>query len=345
MSDVTARLVADVQITAHASPRWRGAKSEQERIARNQELSLRRGDAVKRLLTERLREALRGTNIKFEYDVGYVDESAIPDQTVVVGSQGRGQSESIVAARGDKSNNDPNFRRVDIRVRIAHELQEQVPRRVVNHYKHPTRSQFWYVSVAAGVTAAAVASVSYLIVKLRNNWGANNQTATGHAIIGGAGVGFTGIPKFNKVLAASASFGPEASFYTTYDVDFDVFDGIGIRYTSAKAGIYFGYERGYLTFYGLGSGAESIDVSGWSGGGEWGASMSTGNGVLWLESVPPNYEIRSYTTTEFDLHKSQWIVDHETSVYFMTDSADLLPDGTKELNAFVAKVVRDLRGS
>lgn len=343
MGDFTPRVVVDAKIVAHASPRWRGAKSEVDRVDKNQQLSVGRGDAVKQLIEQKLRKALAGSDLTFNFDVTYPDETAIPDNTVVIGSSGRGQTETIVAAKGDKRSNDPNFLRADIRVRIAHELQESVPRRVLHRYEQSTRTRFWYVSVDAGVTVGAVASGSYLLVKLRNQY---SQTAIGHAVVGGAGVGFTGIPKFDKFISASGSFGDETSFVTTNEVDFSVFDGIAIRHTSAKAGVFLGGELAWLTFYRLSPGAASINVSSVSLGGEFGASASTGNGVLWLDKVPPAYVIQTYPTTEFDLYKSQWLAEHKLSVFFPTGSTTtLLPTSVTELDKFLSKAAADIHGS
>lgn len=312
MNDTTLRLVADVQIVGQASPRWRGAHSEADRIEKNQRLSENRAAAVKRVIEPTLKHALARMNQTFQYDVSYPDDSAIPDNTVVIGASGLGQSDAILAAHGDKRNNDPNFRRVDVRIRIAQQLQENVPRRVVSAYKQSTKTRFWYVSVAAGVTVAAG---SLLFVQLRNQY---DQTATGQAIVGGAGIGFTAVPGFDKGAKGSASFGDETPFYTSVPVGFEAFDGAGIRYTSASVGLFVGYELDYLTFYRLGPGAAHLSVGGVNLGAQIGASAISGNGVLWLDHLPPDYVIKNYARTEFETYKSSWISDHKVSLFFPT---------------------------
>jgi hypothetical protein len=273
MNDITPRLVVDVKIVGQASPRWLGANTEADRIENNQRLSENRAGAVKRLVEQNLKNGLAGMNLTFQYDLSYSDDSTIPDKSVVIGASGRGQSDAVLAAHGDKRNNDPQYRRVDVQIRIAQQLQEDVPRRVVTTYKQSTKTDFWYVSVAAGVTVAAVASVSLLFVQLRNQYG---QTAVGQAIVGGAGIGLSVVPGFDKGAKAGASFGDETLFYTSYPVGFEAFDGVGIRYTSASAALFAGYEFDYLTFYRLGPGAAHLSVGGFNLGAQLGASASSG---------------------------------------------------------------------
>ena len=333
------QLVVDVQIEGQASPRWRGAASEAERIENNQRLSEARSNAVEKLTEQSLKNSLAPADLKFQYNLSYPDNASVPDQTVLINASGKGQSESLPAAHGDRRNNDPNFRRVDVRVRVAHRLQENIPRRVTHNYEQSTRTRFWYVSVAMGVSAADIAYAALLFVKLRNQY---DQTAIGQALVGGAGVG-TGLPSFGKRIPhASAGFGGETSFYTDVPVDFSAFDGIGIRYTSASAGIFLGYKLSWLTFYGLGEGAASISMRGASLGAQFGGQLATGNGVLWLDSVPTGYVTQSYTQTEFDTYKSLWVTDHKAALYFATGSADVLADDRVTLGNMLTQVAKDV---
>src|SRR5262249_30886568 len=48
------RLIMDCKITGHASPRWRGAPNDQERIRLNDVLARQRADAVAKYFQERL---------------------------------------------------------------------------------------------------------------------------------------------------------------------------------------------------------------------------------------------------------------------------------------------------
>src|SRR5579863_2016118 len=118
MPSIAPRLVVNVEIVGQASPRWNGANSEADRVENNRRLSVARADAVKNVVEQTLRKALVGHDLTFKYDVSYPDDTDIPDHTVVIGSSGRGEWDSIVAAGGDKRNNDPKYRRVDVRIRI-----------------------------------------------------------------------------------------------------------------------------------------------------------------------------------------------------------------------------------
>jgi hypothetical protein len=204
-----------------------------------------------------------------------------------------------------------------------------------------TKTTHWYVSVAAGVTVAKEASGSLLFVQLRNQYG---QTAVGQAVVGGVGVGFTGVPGFDVGAKATASFGSETPFTTSYPVGFEAFDGVGVRYTSLSVGVFVGYELSYLTFYGLGPGAAALSVGGVNLGAQIGASGSIANGVLWLNNLPPNYLIKNYSRTDFDRYKSSWISEHKVSLFFPTESFELLVDDRVKLGDALDMTVKDIVG-
>jgi hypothetical protein len=341
MPNIQPRLVVNVEIVGQSSPRWQGANSEANRVENNRRLSEARADAVKNVVEKTLRKALVGRDLTFQYDVSYPDDTHIPDHTVVIGSSGRGQSDSIVAARGDKRNNDQKYRRVDVTIRIAQELQQNVPRRVESTMQHSAKTRNWFISVAAGVTVADVAAGSLLFVQLRNEYG---QTASGQAIVGGVGFGATVIPGFDKGAKAGASFGDEAAFTTTDPVTFDAFDGAGLNYTSASAALYFGYEVDRLGFFNLGPGAMNISVGGPSVGAQLGASVMSGNGVLWLNNLPPNYVIKTYSHAAFDRIKLPWLGEHKVALFFATGSFDLLVDDRVNLGDALDQTVKDIVG-
>ncbi len=339
MSPYAPQLVVDVQIVGQSSPRWASATSEGDRVANNQRLSDARSQAVERLIEQNLKKALAPANLTFQYNQSYPDNSSVPDQTVLVDASGRGQSESVLAAHGDRRNNDPKFRRVDVRIRIAHRLQEDVPRRVVRQYQRSSKTKHWFVSVAAGVSIAYVVSGSLLFVKLRNEYG---QTAVGQGLIGGAGIGVSLVPGFGKIPHASASFGHETAFHTDVPVGFEVFDGIGINYGSVSVGLFGGGRVALLSFYKLGWGAKFIFLKGLTLGAQAGAQIADGNGVLWLDSVPPDYVIQRYSRTEFDRYKSLWVTDHRTAIFFATGSAEVLVGDKLKLDDVLVKTVTDV---
>jgi hypothetical protein len=165
MGDVYKKLVVNCMITAHASPRWRGARSEQQRVAKNEQLALQRAEAVKKVIEQKLRDKLIGYSLEFFFDQTVSDEDSLPNNSVVMGAISRGQRDSIVAANGDRSNDDELYRRVDIDVRIARKLNEEIPTEVVHRYKQPTKSRFWYVSASAGIGLHLGAGVNVIFIE------------------------------------------------------------------------------------------------------------------------------------------------------------------------------------
>jgi hypothetical protein len=340
LDDTFQQLLANCQIVGHASPRWKGAQTEKARIANNDVLADQRGVAVKKLFEPALRKALRGYAVQFRYDLSVADDDNLPDQqTMVIGTGGRGQRETIIAAKGNKFANDPQYKRVDLSVSISKKTTESFEDRVLHRYDAPTKTKFWYVSVAAGVGVYAGAGCSYLFIKLRNMY---DQEASGSAYVCGGGVGWT--PKaldFRKWFA-SASFGDEASFYTDDDVSFEDFHLRRIRYTSATIAVFGGYNWSYISFSNMGSGAQSISVGGPSlGGTDIGAAANVNTGLLFLFNYPPDYISRTFYLSELKKNTSQMKTRHNLTVYFPTQSA--VPSGSlSEIETFAAEVANDI---
>lgn len=347
MGDVHRKIVVDCRITAHASPRWKGARTEQQRVLENAMLAQRRMEAVKRVVVEKLRAKLCDVSLEFLFDQSIADDDSLPNHGVLVGAVNRGQVDSLAAARGDRSNDDSLYRRVDIAVRIARRLDEAVPTEVVHAYKQGTKSRFWYVSASAGIGLHALGGVNVVFVELRNTYG---QKATGVAYAAGPGVGLSGIGTLiSKVAkkellraAVSASFGDEASFRTDAEVGWGDFHGRKIRYTSASIQIVAGYEWSYISFAGMGGGAQSIPVGGPSIAADASASASTGVGLLYLFDVPNDWVVRRYTATEWHALTSDWITTHSLPIHFATGSADLRA-AMPVLDRFADKVSTDFR--
>lgn len=346
MSGIRTKAIIDCKITAHSSPRWRGAPNDRQRIAQNDLLARKRGEAVKGIIEMMLKAKLGDYSPEFRFDQTVTNDESLPNNTVVIGSLSRGQHDSIVAAKGNRMNNEEKFRRVDVEVRIARKTEEDIPSEIVHKYNQPTTSKFWYVSTSAGIGLHVGAGVNVIFVQLRNLY----QSATGVAYAAGAGVGLSGmgelIGKMGKQAllraSASASFGDEASFSTDNEVGWNDFHGRRIRYTSASAQIVFGWEWSYISFSDMGSGAQSIPVGGGSIAADAGASMSTGVGLLYLFNPPPDYEVMQYKSTQFDTHTSNWETKHAVSIYFDTGSSDVA-NVMHHIVGFTTKVADDFR--
>jgi hypothetical protein len=340
------KIIVECKITAHASPRWKGAANERQRVLQNEMLAKKRGEAVKRVIEQQLRSKLSDYSLEFQFDQSILNDDSLPHNTVLIGTESMGQRGSIVAARGNRSNNDEQYRRVDVDVRIARRLDEDITSEVVHKYNQPTKSKFWYVSTSAGIGLHVGAGVNVIFVELRNLY----QKATGVAYAAGVGVGVSGIGDAIKHMtkkdllraAASASFGDEASFSTDKEVGWRDFHLRRIRYSSGSVQIVFGYEWSYISFSGLGSGAQSIPVGGGSIAADAGASLTTGVGLLYLFDVPEDYVIKQYTATEINTHTSHWMTNHKLPIHFDTESADVGKSMSK-IGEFTTKVATDFR--
>ena len=346
MGDVHKKAIVECTITAHASPRWKAARNEQQRVLQNELLAKKRAEAVKRAIEQKLRAKLSDYHLDFRYDQSVVDDDSLPNNAVLIGSINRGQRDTIVAANGNRLNNEEKYRRVDVDVRIARKTEEDIPTQVVHKYNQPTKSKFWYVGVSAGIGLHVGAGVNVVFVELRNLY----QKATGVAYAAGVGVGLSGmgemISKMGKGellrAAASASFGDEASFSTDKEVGWADFHGRRIRYTSGSVQIVFGYEWSYISFSNMGDGAQSIPVGGGSIAADAGASLSTGVGLLYLFDVPDDWVIKQYTRTEMNTATSEWTTKHNLPIHFATGAADLMKT-MPQIDDFTTKVAKDFR--
>lgn len=341
------KIIVDCVITAHASPRWKAARNEQERVQKNEQLARERGQKVKGVIEQQLRTKLSGFDLDFKFDQTISDEDSLPKNTVVIGDVNRGQRDSIVATGGDTKNDEAKYRRVDVEVRIARKTEEFYPTEVVHKYDQPTKTKFWYVSVGGAVGLHVGAGVNLLFVELENMW---NQKATGVAYAAGVGVGVSGIGEaISKMTkdqlmraAASASFSDATSFSTDNDVGFDDFHVRRIRYTSAGIQLIVGAEASYITFSNMGKGAESISVGGVSLGADAGVSLSTGVGLLYLFNVPSDWIIREYTMTEWNSSTSKWVTNLSASLSFESGKSDVTKLMTP-ISEFTTKVEQDFR--
>lgn len=346
MEDVRKKVIVDCKITAHASPRWKGAPSERQRILENETLGRKRADVVKLNIQNQLRAKLSDYNLDFRFDQSVASDDSLPSNTVLIGSVNRGQQDSIIAAGGNRSNNDEQYRRVDVAVRIARKVEEDIPTKIVHKYKQPTKTNIWNVSVASGVGLHLGAGVSVIFIELRNLY----QKATGVAYATGVGIGLSSIGEAisqmtkKQILraAASASFGPEASFSTNTEVGFNDFHGRRIRYSSGAIQLIVGYEWSYLSFSNMGDGAQSISVGGPSLSADAAASLSSGVGLLYLFDVPDDYVIQRYTGTELHTNVSEWVTSHQLPLYFGTGRSDLGP-AAPQLAEFTNKINKDFR--
>jgi hypothetical protein len=323
------RLILDCQITGHASPRWRGAPSEKDRVSKNDMLARQRSEAVAKYFEERLRKSLSSYKLQFRYNESFDDDSNIPNDTAVIGSLGRGQRDTIIEAKGNKQADDPKYRRTDLSVRVARVIQESMPVRVRKQWGHSTKTKWWRVGIGASASIDLGAGLTGLRVKITNMY---DQEAAGVITAGGGGFGLK--------VTGGVSWSDDTYFGTDHEVGFEDFHGVHVRYTSAGIGLGIGYSWSYLTFYGMGNGAASINVGGGFKGLDLSASLNAGK--LRLYSVPRDYIIEPMDVTEWESYTSEWTTNHSLQVFFPDGSADLAM-GRADLDRFAAKVANDIQ--
>jgi hypothetical protein len=326
------QLTVQCRIVGHASPRWKGASTESLRVANNEALSRRRADAVMEEFKPDLIKELGKYRLKFLENVSYADDNQ-PNETAVIGSEAMGQRDSLLSAGGNKRNDDAKYRRTDVTVRIARSTQDEIPTKVERRYERTTKSKFWYVSVGVAGSVEAVVGFGFMRIKLRN-W--KGDEASGSIATAGCGASL-------KYSFSPYSWTEEASFTTDKDVGFDDFHGTRVRYTNAGLVVGIGYSRSWLTFWGMGRDAASLQVGGWQTGAQ--ASLDLSEGILILDTVPADYKIERYDETEWNAVRSDWITEQKLPLYFDNAQWALVPDQVNQIRALAAKVAKDIRAS
>lgn len=318
-----------VQIIAHASPRWRGAQNAPDADRRNLELSQRRAEAVRWEVENLLAQHL-GTGASVDVDVTVVDE----DDTVGVKTEARGSRDTLPEARGDRFDDAQQRRRVDVIVdssqRVSGVAEAGRPLLTL-----PTASKFWHVSVDLEAGGAVGAAGSLLTLTLTND--RTGQTMEGRVWALGGG------PKAS--IGASASIWSDPTgFSTDAPLNFSDFDGTWVRYTTLGINLLFiGYEKSYISFVGLGSGAQSIDVGGWNTGTAGiGGSVVAGKLSLVGPYPPTRIPIEDSDKVSVPYERTESGKDVHR-VLFATESATLSDLEVDVLDSFIASVVASKR--
>lgn len=325
------QLTVKCTIVGHASPRWRGTGSDAQRVQLNEKLGQERADAFLKQFESDLSRALGNYNLNFIKNVEYQDDLQ-PDQSAVIGSISVGQREAFTQSGNNRTNDDAQFRRVDVVVKIARSNQDTMPTKVINHYNRPTRDEFWYASV--GVTGSIDAGLGFNIlrVKIRNTKG---DEASGTVNTVSAGVGL-------KYSFSPYSWTDEASFHVPGGASFEDYNGRPVRFSNLSFVVGIGYARSYLTFYGMGQDAASLHIGGWQTGLSVSADLSIA-GILILDTVPPPFKIEKYETTEWNDIRSDWRTEQSVSIYFATEQWQLDSAQIAQTSAFAEKVAADVR--
>lgn len=268
-----------VRIVAHASPRWRSASAAAEADRRNLELSQRRAETVRRVVDEQLRRYLGQTGVSGpSADFGIMVE--VRPGTAEVSAEPRGSIDTLRDAKGARSNDDQQGRRVDVIIGSSQKFSGLAVTKG-RLMMMSTLTTSWHVSVDMSAGGSLGAAAAYLKLTLTND--KSKQSMKGTVMAGGGG------PKAS--LGTSASIWSDPTRFTTDDpLTFEDFEGNWIRYSTVGVNIFIGYEKARLSFSGLGSGAQDLDVGGWNAGtlGVGGASLT---GPLSLDGTYPPTDI------------------------------------------------------
>lgn len=247
-----------VTIVGHSSVRWRSARSGQQAMSRNHDLSTRRADAVRELVEKELRKKL-GPSFPIEYAVSSVDSRV--KSGVTIGAHGEG---SIQALRQGKGRNDDSQsdRRVEVKIEKITTTYTTggvslPPLRIAGETK----------SWALGVTRMRALAIGYAHVDvelvLRNRLTDKRMYATASLDGGGLGSGAAkagkdlmkqiadrGVKNLTQAYEDFVGRG-EVFFETDQKMTFESFDGEIIRMGKALASIGIKGVLSYIEFTGF----------------------------------------------------------------------------------------------
>lgn len=269
-----------VTITAHASPRWRSARDARTADERNLALSRKRAETVRREVERRLTAALPpDARVDFNVDVLVAPDAA--QGSIDVDAEGRGSTDTLAEAGGDRRSDDATLRRVDVVVEQVDREERYagvgLPPTVGTETLKTTR---WWVNVLNVSQAGLGYTVALIKLRIRNSDTGRTGEATVLAPLGGGSVG---------VSTSSPVSGDEVSFWTDEPMGFADFEGVWVRLSSIGAGLIFiGWEKSLLSFVGLGPLAQELDVGGWNFGAQLKLGGSVLSGTLSWDGGPPS---------------------------------------------------------
>ncbi len=256
-----------IRIVGHASPRWRSATASIGN-QKNFELAMRRANAVKAEL-----EKLLGAHSTLQF-VQFAVSLENEEGTVAVQATSHGNHDTLKEANNDRSDNHPERRRVDVYFEVSTRKTGEAGVCVPISYR-TTRTREWLVSVSLSAGFSLAVVVQMLKIKLINGRTKDEMQGTAWTI-GGGGKFSTKqkARKFSIESGPGVSVGANLSiwsapvpFTTKEEINFEDFRNVAVRYTTfgASAKIV-GYEFSYISFVGLGPGAQHISVGGWNTG-------------------------------------------------------------------------------
>lgn len=237
-----------VTIRAHASPRWKGAKSQEQADKLNLELSESRAKASQKLIDRYLKDNL-GDDVKISYNIQPATPRSIDVSTGALGSE-----ESLKLSGGDRTIDDEYYRRVEIVFELFISTTKQVTKTVPPKHKSTITNKWKVLPKKIRVMAAGVGAGGIELV-IRNP--ISNKEMSGVAKLWGGGMAMP----FSETGFSSSGF----DFSTDNKIGFSDFNGTLVRVETANIKLGVGKTKMYLVFTSLNSGAINI-LSKWGVG-------------------------------------------------------------------------------
>jgi hypothetical protein len=318
-----------IEIVAHASPRWAGAKNAQIAAANNLKLSRDRVRSTRKLIETEFSKALGSmVSVQFKEDITQIDGA------FNVQEEARGSKDTLRDARGRLTDNSQKHRRVDVAINLVQRLIGEAGASKKLEYAS-TSSRFWHVSVDTSAGAAFGLAGQLLTLTLINDL--TGQTMQGHVFAGGGG------PKASIGTNASVWSDP-TGFFTDEPKTFKDFTTTMVRYTTIGVSAFIGYEKAYISFIGFGRGAQSIDVGGFNvGTAGFGASVTAGRLKAGASGAPADFRpIEGSDTTSIAYERFEGGKLSHT-VYFETEKSGLTDIEAQYLSSVVQTAVATAR--
>ena len=329
-SDRPRRTRVKVAVTAHASPRWSGARSDRQADTLNLKLSHQRENAVRDRVEQLLREALPDQQLLFERvqlpaadDDPFDIRAAVDVESSAVGSQ----QTLAEAGKAGRRANDPSMRRVDLSIDLSSAIDTIQDTRIHEKRRVSGATRKWAIKMGMAMQAEEGVGGGVFNFMLKNL--KTSQEVEGWAEFGLGGVGAS-------VPIPTIDMGDYESFTTKADATFSDFDYK--RFTIGSFGfnaLLFGYEWSSMSILGLpGGDVHDIDIGGFVMGGA-GVDLGSGKfGMMWLKSTPDTY-VADVVRDQRKAYTSRMTESNRLRVLFETGEATISPGQDAILQAFI----------
>jgi hypothetical protein len=323
----------EVRLIGHASPRFKSADSRKEADRLNLELSKKRAAAVRPIIEKAFKKALPAQTLVFNYTEECVSHELGTSEHQIT-EEARGSTDTLKEAHGDRSSDAPQLRRVDVYTRLTFTFDGMAgASKDYGLVRISEKTRHWAIKIAVSANVHVTAGGSYMYLTLKNR--ETKTTAGGHVTTLGGGASVKWSP-----WGVSGNWSDYMDFDTASPMDHGDFNGKGIRVTTFGVSVGIGYEKSYLTIYGVGSGAHSMPTGGWNYG-TAGAGGYIDHGNIWVSKPPPRFKRLGGTEREAYRYQKEQTEGHV--VNFGNNQSE--PSSTERimLEEFVRRVAADFR--